>query len=325
MAKSSKSGVNAKPQSISLQNTTIEVLEKEAERRGITRSKLVDSILQGELINEKDKEKPTVIAVMSYKGGVAKTTTSASLALCLAESGHNILIIDLDGQGNISQYFRQYDNFANDLCIADVMYQTSKAEERLSLEDVIRPTDYNNVSIVPSNFRFADADAKLKAETTSGIDTRLRFAIEDLKETYDYIIIDCGPRLDMTTTNAIIALEAGNSNSLIIIPVKIDGFAVAGVSQTIDIINRTARERRMPPQPWKILKTVVEKSTSAYRVGCEELKKTLPNASYFNTFIEKGTVVPESSLAAIPLIAYANDSKPAFEYRMLAEEIENMQ
>lgn len=323
MAANNKSG-GSKAQSLSLKNSTIQVLEQEAERRGISRSKLVDSILQGQLDIEKN-DKPTVISVMSYKGGVAKTTTSACLAICLAETGHKVLIIDLDGQGNISQYFRVYDRLSTDTCIADVMYQTSQSSERLSLEEVMRPTDYNNVFIVPSNFRFADADAKLKAETSGGVDTRLRYAIEDLKESFDYIIIDCGPRLDMTTTNAIVALEAGKHGSLIIIPVKIDGFAVAGVSQTIDIINRTARERRIPPQAWMILKTVVERNTSVYKVGCEELKKTLPSANYFKTFIEKSTVVPESSLAAIPLVAYAADSKPAFEYRMLAQEIEDMQ
>ncbi len=144
------------------------------------------------------------------------------------------------------------------------------------------------------------------------------------EDRFDYIIIDCGPRLDMTTTNAIVALEAGNNASHIIIPIKVDGFAIAGLSQTIDTINRTAKERRRLPQHWKILQTMIERKTSAYKVGCELLKEAIPNAEYFNTKIEKSTVVPEASLAMEPLITYAPDSKPGMQYRLLAQEIEEM-
>ena len=316
-------GGSTKQQSLSLRNDTINILEKEAERRGVSRSKLVDSVLFEQLATD-TVSKPTIVAVMSYKGGVAKTTTSACLAICLSEAGKRVLIVDLDGQGNISQYFRVYDPRSEESCIADVLDHASTNSNRLTLEEVMRETDYENVYVVPSNFRFSDADAKMKAETAGGIDTRLRYAIEDMKENFDYIIIDCGPRLDMTTTNAIVALEAGNHNSHIIIPVKLDGFAMAGVSQTVDLINRTARERRMAPQPWIILRTVVERNTSVYKVGSEELKNTLPNAKYFNTIIDKATIVPESSLAMIPLVSYEPDSKPSLEYRMLAQEIEDM-
>ena len=202
----------------------------------------------------------------------------------------------------------------------------------MSLSEVMRTTDYENVFCVPSNFRFADADTRLKAEIAGGVDTRLLYAIEDLidetarsgKRKFDYIIIDCGPRLDMTTTNAIVALEAGNNASHIIIPIKVDGYAIAGLSQTIDTINRTARERRRLPQHWKILQTMIERNTSAYKYGCQMMKEAIPNAEYFNTKIEKSTVVPEASLAMEPLIKYDPNSKPAISYRLLAQEIEEM-
>ena len=85
----------------------------------------------------------------------------------------------------------------------------------MSLSEVMRTTDYENVFCVPSNFRFADADTRLKAEIAGGVDTRLLYAIEDLidetarsgERKFDYIIIDCGPRLDMTTTNASLLLK----------------------------------------------------------------------------------------------------------------------
>ena len=311
MATKGKSkGGEKQQQSLSLGRETVEELEREAERRGLNKSQLADLLLNGQLTQS--AEKPTIISIMSYKGGVAKTTTCTCLAVCLSEMGYKVLVIDMDGQGNVSQSLRVYDPRSEEACIADVLYQTTPNGQRKSLRDVMKPTDYNNVFCVPSNFRFADADTRLKAEIAGGVDTRLCYAIEG------------GPRLDMTTTNAIVALEAGNNASHIIIPIKVDGFAIAGLSQTIDTINRTAKERRRLPQHWKILQTMIERKTSAYKVGCELLKEAIPNAEYFNTKIEKSTVVPEASLAMEPLITYAPDSKPGMQYRLLAQEIEEM-
>ena len=273
-----------------------------------------------------------IISIANHKGGVGKTTTTASVGSILATKGYKVLVIDMDGQGNVSQSLGVYDPRSEEACIADVLYQATPSSPRMSLSEVMRTTDYENVFCVPSNFRFADADTRLKAEIAGGVDTRLLYAIEDLidetarsgERKFDYIIIDCGPRLDMTTTNAIVALEAGNNASHIIIPIKVDGYAIAGLSQTIDTINRTARERRRLPQHWKILQTMIERNTSAYKYGCQMMKEAIPNAEYFNTKIEKSTVVPEASLAMEPLIKYDPNSKPAISYRLLAQEIEEM-
>ena len=323
-------GGEKQQQSLSLGRETVEELEKEAERRGLNKSQLADLLLNGQLTQSADK--PTIISIMSYKGGVAKTTTSTCLAVCLSELGYKVLVIDMDGQGNVSQSLGVYDPRSEEACIADVLYQATPSSPRMSLSEVMRTTDYENVFCVPSNFRFADADTRLKAEIAGGVDTRLLYAIEDLidetarsgERKFDYIIIDCGPRLDMTTTNAIVALETGNNASHIIIPIKVDGYAIAGLSQTIDTINRTARERRRLPQHWKILQTMIERNTSAYKYGCQMMKEAIPNAEYFNTKIEKSTVVPEASLAMEPLIKYDPNSKPAISYRLLAQEIEEM-
>ncbi len=333
-------GGEKQQQSLSLGRETVEELEKEAERRGLNKSQLADLLLNGQLTQPADK--PTIISVMSYKGGVAKTTTSTCLAVCLSQFGYKVLVIDMDGQGNVSQSLGVYDPRSEQTCIADVLYQATPSSRRLRLSEVMQHAkrtnekgeieEYDNLFCVPSNFRFADADTRLKAEIAGGVDTRLMYAIEDLVEDtkkdgekkFDYIIIDCGPRLDMTTTNAIVALEAGNNASHIIIPIKVDGFAIAGLSQTIDTINRTAKERRRLPQHWKILQTMIERNTSAYKYGCQMLKEAIPNAEYFNTKIEKSTVVPEASLAMEPLITYDPNSKPAISYRQLAQEIEDM-
>lgn len=324
-----------KQQSLSLGEENIEWLEEEAKRLGVKKSNLVDHFLNAQRKESElaEQAKPTVITIMNYKGGVAKTTTSSSLAVCFTEMGYKVLVIDMDGQGNISQLFRVYDPRSEEPCIADVLFHSTPGAERLPLEKIIKTAELEGsdkcIYIAPSNFRFADADARMKSEGSAGTESRLRFAIEDMdyrvdgeKIEFDYIIIDCGPKLDMTTTNAIVALEAGDKKSQVIIPVKIDGFAIAGVAQTVEMIYRTARECRTQPKPWKILRTLAEPRTNAYKIGLEELKKGIPNAQYFNTQISKGVVASESSIAMIPLVSYDPTGKQSLEYRVLAEEIE---
>lgn len=323
--KSEKSS-SRKQQSLSFDKKTIERIEEEAQRRGVAKSTLVEEYLNAQMDAKtiENQSKPTIIPVLNYKGGVGKSTTSANLGVCLAEEGYRVLIIDLDGQGNISQMFRVFDPNSEKMCIADVLFQSSPKSKRLTLDEVMQETDYENLFVVPSNFRFADADARMKSEGSAGIDSRLCYAIMDMETAFDYIIIDCGPRLDMTTTNAIVALETGNDASHIIIPVKIDGFAIAGVAQTVEMINHTAKERRTQPKPYRILKTVVEPNTTAYKEGCEELKRAIPSATYFQTSISKSTRAGESTLAFLPLVAYDPTCKPSLDYRTLAREIEAM-
>lgn len=316
-------GIQRYTQSLSLDQNTIRKLEDEAERLGVPKSQLVDQFIREHFAGTDYENKPTIISLINFKGGVAKTTTAACLAICLGEKGHKVLIVDFDGQGNISQYFSVYDARAEDKCISDVLFTSSSTGEKLPMDAIIKETDYHNVYVAPSNFRFADADANFRNERTSS-DSLLKFAIEDMDEDFDYIIIDCGPHLDMTATNAIVALEAGSKNSMVIIPVKVDGFAIAGVAQTINTINRVANGRRQPRPNWYILKTIAEARTEVFKRGVEELEEMLPDANYFKTTISKGTKAPESSLARIPLIKYDPESIPALDYRKLVEEIEAM-
>ncbi len=104
---------------------------------------------------------------------------------------------------------------------------------------------------------------------------------------------------------------------------KVDGFAIAGLSQTIETINRTAKERRRLPQHWKILQTMIEQRSSAYKVGCELLKEAIPNAEYFNTKIEKSQC-PRGKPCNGTVDYLRARQKPGMQYRLLAQEIEEM-
>lgn len=313
-----------RPTSFSLDPKEIAALTEMSEATGKNKSELVAELIK-DAMGPEDDDRPMIITTMNHKGGVAKTTTVANLAMCLAADGYKVLIIDLDSQGNISQNFDRYDPSATEPNIADVML-TYLSPKRLQLKDVIKQTDYENVWIVPCSFRFSGADAKLRNESGSGIDSRLYFAIEDLLEeqSYDYILLDCPPSIELVTTNAIAALEAGNKNSMIIIPMKIDGYAIAGMDNTLATIESVARERRTPPKRWKLLRTVCEKQTTAYKEGIKIIQAKFRDAQFFNTSISKATLVSESSLLMKPLMVHAPNSKVANDYRRLAAEIEDI-
>ena len=315
-----------KTQSLYLQDDVISAIDTIAEKTGQNKSQVVESYLKTAVDDlTSDSEKAMIVTVMSFKGGVAKTTSAANLSLCLGENDNKVLVIDLDGQGSISQYLGVYDPRAEELCIADVMLADNKGM-RKTLSEVIVSTDYKNVDIVPSSFRFSDADSKMRSEASSGIDSRLKYAIEDLlkERHYDYVVIDCPPSLGLVVTNAITALEAGNSNSMIVIPVRVDGFAIAGLSNTVNTIESVARERRTPVRQWKLLRTITEKRSVAYKEGIKLIEDQFKNAQFFSACISKATVVVESTLAMQPLMEYDPASKAAAEYRQFTEEIEDL-
>jgi chromosome partitioning protein len=313
-----------KTASFSLSEDNVDIVEDIAKRTGRSKSEIVDSYLaRAKQDMEKDASKPMIITVMSFKGGVAKTTTSANLAYELGQRGKDVLVIDLDGQGSITQYFGLYDQLAQDKCIADVLLADSRGQY-MKLADVMKDTGYPGVSIVPSSFRFSDADSRMRSELTSGADTMLLFAINDMLQTlhFDYIIIDCPPSLGLVVTNAITALDAGNSNSMIVIPVRVDGFAIAGLSNTVDAINAVARGRRTAPKRWKLLATITEDRTVSFKMGVNLIKQNFEQAEFFDSKIPKAASVIESTIAMEPLCEYEPNSAPAREYRKFADEIE---
>ena len=310
-----------KQQSLSLSEDVIKELEAEAERSGMKKSQIVNNFLSEKIKQKQGEVKPKIVAFLNHKGGVGKTISAVNVASCLAEEGSKVLIIDMDEQGNTSRYLDEYDEHPGAKCIADVLFTPQDGKERLSLDDVIIETKFDNLYLVSSNFRFSEPGTMM---TGAGADSRLFYAIQDMEQVFDYIIIDCGPRLDITTTNAIVALDAGHEDSFVVVAVKIEEFANEGVRRSGMMIKRIAQERRAHPRRWAILQTAVEARTNAYKESLKKLKSEMPDAKFFATKISKSSAVPESSLLHLPLNHYAPESKPAVEYRMLTDEIEAM-
>lgn len=313
----------------------------ESDRKGMTMSWVLEDIIAQQLGDKNEvgtlvaksgnelpakKKLPTILTIINFKGGVAKTTTTTSLAACLGKLGKKVLVIDFDAQGNASISFNVFDKKKKDPCIVDVLFGPERGQQRMTLEEVMRETACENVKVVPSNMRFLKADAMIRNE--NGSETLLQYAIQDMmdrgKENFDYIIIDLGPNLNMTTTNALVAMEVGNENSMVILPVKLDEYSIVGIPEVIETIENVAKARRTRTQKWRILLTIIEPTTVTYEAALDELQSEVPEAKYFETQIRKATKVNEATLAKLPVSAYAPRTNVAKDYHNLAKEIEAM-
>ena len=334
---------NSKKRNVSfyIDDKMIDELDREAVVKGTNRNQILLERLKGDnkLAQEETGKKPTILVLASHKGGVAKTITAANLAVAFAQKGKKTLAIDLDGQGSLSEYFNVYDEDAARPCIKDVLIPDYKgaiktlAEVKVPAQYIEYDTEGNeevyeieNLEVVPSDIRFDGADLEISNRVKAGPDTVLSNAIETLieQEFYDYIIIDCPPRVDLVTTNAITSLWVGNSRSMIIVPVRPDGFSRRGMISTVDAIKGVALARKSIMPRWMLLKTIYESRTNLAKILEQSIAEVAPKAKFFNQSIGKAVVVMESSEFFKPLAYYDADSKPWAEYKALAKEIEEM-
>ncbi len=155
-----------------------------------------------------------IIAIANQKGGVGKTTTSVNLSACLAYLGKKVLLIDADPQGNTTSGLGVNKGELQG-CIYDVLIDDE------NVENVIQETNVENLSIVPATISLAGAEIELVS--TISREVRLKHALQNVKEAYDYIIIDCPPSLGLLTINALTASDA------LIIPVQCEYYALEGL------------------------------------------------------------------------------------------------
>lgn len=245
------------------------------------------------------------IVVANQKGGVGKTTTAINLAASLAELGQRVLVADMDPQGNTTSGLGiDKENVEN------TVYELMLGE--CSIEEAIVVSEYENLSVLPSNINLAAAEIELV-----GIDEKeyiLKKAIDQVKENYDYILIDCPPSLSMLTINAMCAANT------VLVPIQCEYYALEGLSQLIHTINLVQERLNPNLQMEGVVFTMYDVRTKLSNQVVENVKENLDTKIY-ETMIPRNIRLAEAPSYGIPINMYDSKSAGAESYRKLAKEI----
>jgi chromosome partitioning protein len=246
-----------------------------------------------------------VIAVANQKGGVGKTTTAVNLSACLAEKGKKVLLLDSDPQGNATSGIGLEKKRIRG-CIYDVLINN------LPLKNVIQKSLTENLDVVPSTIQLAGAEIELVA--TMSRELRLRHVLKDVRQEYDYIIIDCPPSLGLLTINALSAADT------VLVPIQCEYYALEGVSQLKNTVMLVKKHLNSELKYEGILLTMFDSRTNLAAQVAEEVRSHF-GSLVFNVVILRNVRLSEAPSHGQPITTYDPRSKGAELYQELAKEV----
>jgi chromosome partitioning protein len=246
-----------------------------------------------------------VIAIANQKGGVGKTTTTVNLSACLATLGKRVLLIDIDPQGNASSGVGVKKGEIEN-CIYDILIDDE------DIKEVILPTEIENLYIVPATISLAGAEIELVSTISREI--RLKNAIEEVKNRFDYVIIDCPPSLGLLTINALTAADS------LIIPVQCEYYALEGLSQLLSTIRLVQKHLNKDLKIDGVLLTMLDARTNLGLQVIDEVKKYFREKVY-QSIIPRNVRLSEAPSHGKPIILYDAKSRGAELYLELAREV----
>ncbi|AXX65381.1 MAG: ParA family protein [Lactobacillus sp.] len=246
-----------------------------------------------------------VISLANQKGGVGKTTTTINLGACLSELGKQVLVIDIDPQGNATSGLG-----IKKVDVTQDIYDVIINE--LPLQKTIMKTERSGLDIVPATIQLAGAEMELTSMMAR--ETRLKEAIMTIQDNYDYILIDCPPSLGQLSINAFTA-----SNS-IIIPVQSEYYALEGLSQLLNTIRLVQKHFNPNLAIEGVLLTMFDARTNLGTQVVNEVQSYFGDRVY-KTIIPRNTRLAEAPSYGLPIIDFDRKSRGAETYLQLAEEV----
>ena len=246
-----------------------------------------------------------IIAIANQKGGVGKTTTSINLSSCLADLGKKVLLVDIDPQGNATSGVgiikQNLENTVYELFL-----------DECTISECLTKSVVDNLNVLPSNVNLSGAEIDL-----IGVENReyiLKNVLDQIKDLYDYIIIDCPPSLNILTVNAMTAADS------VIVPIQCEYYALEGLSQLIHTINLIQDRLNNDLEIDGIVFTMYDSRTNLSSDVVENVKSNV-HINIYDTVIPRNVRLAEAPSFGLPIHMYDGKSAGAIAYKNLAQEV----
>lgn len=248
-----------------------------------------------------------IIAIANQKGGVGKTTTCVSLASGLAHLGYKVLIIDLDPQGNASRAVG-----VEVSTLSQSVYEVINGS--LPIRDVIRYTSMKSLSVLPASLQLATVESELASSGTPQPYLRLKEVLSPIKDSYDYVMIDCPPSLGWISVSALVACDS------VIVPVQCEYFAMEAVAQVLATIQQVKHDYHPQLKIEGFLLTMYDPRTRLATEISTEVRGLFKENTFY-TQIPRNISLAEASAKGMPIHVYRPTSTGAEAYLALAKEV----
>jgi chromosome partitioning protein len=248
---------------------------------------------------------PRVLAVANQKGGVGKTTTAVNLGACLADLGYRVLVVDLDPQGNASTglgiNIRDLHGSMYDVILHD-----------LPIEDCVEATSVRNLFCAPSSLDLAGAEIELVPAFSREL--RLRTALQEVRDDYDFVFIDCPPSLGLLTVNGLAAA------SEVVVPIQCEYYALEGLGQLLRNVNLVQKNLNQALEVSAIVLVMYDARTKLADQVVGEVREHF-GAKVCRSVVPRTVRLSEAPSYGQPIIAFDPSSRGAIAYKELAKEV----